>query len=121
MSNELCRFIGRLKSYEKRLHYLICIAEGKILETVSLVTAYTSALAAADDMECVNTARFACDQFIEVHSELVCDLIDDAYGKITVFFIACILFCSKSQLLCKLFLCIVTYLTKVISLIVSIA
>ena len=104
MCDQLSGLIGRLKCDQEGLHDLIRIAESQILEAIALITADASALAAADDLEGVDTAGLTCDELVEIHAELICDLIDYAYWKITVCFIACILLCGKTKLLCKLLL-----------------
>ena len=68
---ELCGLIRGFECNKKRLHHLIGITESKILEAVTRITADTSALAAADDLESVDTAGFACDELIEIDSEFV--------------------------------------------------
>ena len=107
MLYQLCRLIRRLKCNKERLHYLIGITESKILEAIALISADASALAPADNMKCIYTAGFAGNELIKIDAEFICDLIDDAYGKISVFLISSILLHRYSQFLSKLFLCMI--------------
>ena len=102
--NKLCGLVRGLESYEEGLHYLVSVAIRQVLEAVSRVAADALAVSAADDVICVDAAGLARDELIEIDSEFICYLIDDAYREVSVLLIARILLGREPELLCKLFL-----------------
>ena len=88
MSNQLSGIIGRFKCNKEGLHDLVRIAECQILETISGKTADCFSLPAPYYLISIYTTWFPGNKFVEIDSEFVSDLIDDAYRKISVLLIA---------------------------------
>ena len=112
MRYKLCRLIRRLQRNKKRLHNLIGITEGQILEAVAGESADAFAFAAANYMISVKSARLTGNQFVKIHAELVGDLVDHADREVAVLLKACIDLTVYMKLIGQTLLRVVAYLAQ---------